>query len=284
MSDFLRERVCFYSSMFHGRSSAWQIARYAAKRGMAGVELMNFCEEFRTPNMATAREIGNYLRAERMTIPCFSVGTNLVGEDARSKLETLKGYADICAELEIPYLHHTVALYVDRESVAGREAALFGRGVAAALEICEYAARLGVKTIVENQGFIFNGVNNYSRFIKETDGKIGALLDVGNIMFLDERAESFYPHIASATRHVHIKDFALTEAPHPTRPSFKTAGGAYLTDCEIGTGDVDLEAIAGVLAKYGYGGVYSMEYSDCVEGEDEVTKTLRTVEKFFSKA
>lgn len=280
----MRERVCFYSSMFRGRSSAWQIARYAAERGMAGVELMNFCEEFRTPDMAAAREIGSYLRAEGMTVPCFSVGTNLVGEDASSRLETLKGYADICAELEIPYLHHTVALYLDRESVAGREAELFGRGVAAALEICEYAARRGVKTIVENQGFIFNGVNNYSRFIKETDGKIGAILDVGNTMFLDERAESFYPHIASVTRHVHIKDYALTDAPHTTRPSFKTAGGAYLTDCEIGTGAVNLEAIAAALAKEGYGGAYSMEYAPYVEDGDEVTRTLGAVEKFFSKA
>ena len=53
MSNFIAERVCFYSSMFPHSSSAYEISALADKLGAAGVELMNFCTELKTPDMKT---------------------------------------------------------------------------------------------------------------------------------------------------------------------------------------------------------------------------------------
>ena len=101
IKDFIRERICFYSSMFPHSSSAYEISALADKLGAAGVELMNFCTELKTPDMKVAREIGAYLRERNLTIPCFSCGINLVKDDGGASMKNLRGYADICAELGI---------------------------------------------------------------------------------------------------------------------------------------------------------------------------------------
>ena len=152
IKDFIRERICFYSSMFPKRSSAYEISALADKLGARGVELMNFCTELSTPDMRTAREIGAYLRERNLIIPCFSCGINLVKDDGGESMAQLRGYAEICSELGIPYLHHTVVPGLSASSLGMKLDELFERGLEAALEINEYAARLGVRTVIEDQG------------------------------------------------------------------------------------------------------------------------------------
>lgn len=278
MKDFIREKVCFYSSMFPGRSSAWEIARYAAKRGAAGVELMGFCDELRTPDMKTAREIGDFAKANGLALPCFSAGINFAAGDAREKIERMKGYVDICEALEIPYFHHTVVLSLEKPADFDAAAKI---GIEATAEINEYAARHGVKTIIEDQGFVFNGVKNYSLLIDGVKGDLGTLLDVGNIMFVDERAEDFLDAYAEKTVHVHIKDYKLTKTPLAPS-SYKTLAENYLTACEIGTGDINFEKIADGLRKINYGGYYSMEFEN-VSGEDEIDRVLERMYSWFGE-
>ncbi len=279
MKDFIREKVCFYSSMFPGRSSAWEIARYAAKRGAAGLELMNFCEELNRPDMAVAREIGAFAKANGLALPCFSAGINFAAGDTREKIERMKGYVDICEALEIPYFHHTVVLPLEKPADFDAAAKI---GIEATAEINEYAARRGVKTIIEDQGFVFNGVKNYDLLMKGVNGKLGTLLDVGNIMFVDERAEDFLDAYAEKTVHVHIKDYKLTDAPIPGQTSYKTLGENYLTACEIGTGDINFEKIADGLRGIGYSGYYSLEVEN-VSGEDEIDRVLQRMYSWFGE-
>ena len=187
IKDFIRERICFYSSMYPKRSSAYEISALADKLGAAGVELMNFCTELSTPDMKTAREIGAYLRDRSLTIPCFSCGINLVKDDGGEAMSLLRGYAEICSELNIPYLHHTVVPGLSASSLGGSIDELFERGTEAALEINEYAAHLGVKTVIEDQGFVLDHVGDkpatlipllvYGAFMKNNRGIKRALVD-----------------------------------------------------------------------------------------------------------
>ena len=47
MKNIVRDKICFYNSVYQGRSSAFEIADFAAKNGVGGVELMSFCDELR---------------------------------------------------------------------------------------------------------------------------------------------------------------------------------------------------------------------------------------------
>ena len=283
MSNFIADRICFYSSMFSGRSSAEQIIRCASDFGVAGVELMSFCDELKTPDMQTARRLGGMARERGLVLPCFSVGVNLVGDDRAERLAWLRGYAEICSELEIPYLHHTVISGLNPDLVLSDAESKIAIGIESALLMNEYAATLGVKTIVEDQGFVFNGVSGFGRLYTAAEGRIGTLLDVGNIMFVDERAEDFGRAYADSLCHVHIKDYQILDTPpaDPQLHAYKTLGGRYLLPAEIGTADVNLAAVGALLRDSGYQGYFGMEF-ERVKDLTEVARVLDRMRTHFS--
>ena len=55
-----REKICLYSSMYPGVSSAEMIINCAEKFEVGGVELMNFCQELPTPDREVARRLGGW--------------------------------------------------------------------------------------------------------------------------------------------------------------------------------------------------------------------------------
>lgn len=278
MSDFIREKVCFYSSVLQGENSSFQIMRYAAKKGVAGVELMNFSDELKTPDMLAAKELGRLAKNEGLKLPCFSCGVNFA-EDTKARIENIKRYADICSELEIPYLHHTLIMMWDPAKQLSNVEKYMDIAVEAALEINDYAAEKGVKTLVEDQGYIVNGVTRYGEFMKRTDGKIGVLLDFGNIMFMDETAVDFYAAFPDV-KQIHIKDFTVSDTPLKNN-GHVTVNGKYLDYCDFGDGDVDMRTLSEMLKKNAYDGYYSLEFLP-FKNDAEVDVLLNKVEKTFA--
>ena len=157
-------------------------------------------------------------------------------------------------------------------------AELMDVAVSAALEINDYAAKRGVRTLCEDQGYIVNGVKNYGEFMKRTDGKIGVLLDFGNITFYDESAVDFYAAFPDI-KQIHVKDMKATNEPLDWS-SYKTVGGRYVTGCAFGEGDVDMERLAVMLKERGYGGYYSLEFNT-LENDAEVDALLDKMAKTF---
>ena len=103
-----KEKLCLYSSVNPLRSSSREIIRAAHGIGVGGVELMSFCEELSTPDITAARELADMARGLGLKIPCFSVFAD-IENNGESEIDRLSRYAEICAELSIPYFHHTVA-------------------------------------------------------------------------------------------------------------------------------------------------------------------------------
>ena len=64
-----REKICFYSSMYPGVSSAEMIINCAEKFEVGGVELMNFCQELSTPDRAVARALGKRAKERDLCFP-----------------------------------------------------------------------------------------------------------------------------------------------------------------------------------------------------------------------
>lgn len=277
MNDFIREKICFYSSVLKGQNSSFGIVRSAIEHGVAGVELMNFSDELKTPDMKVAKEIGALAKSNGLALPCFSCGVNFA-EDTKARIENIKRYADICSELEIPYLHHTLILSFDRSIIGDRLPELMDIAVECALEINDYAAKKGVQTVVEDQGFVVNGVTRYGEFMKRTGGKIGVLLDFGNIMFVDEKPEDFYVAFPDV-KQIHIKDYTLTDAP-VNEKSYKTAKGDYLTDVFFGNGVIAMDKLASALKTNGYDGYYSLE-GQPLNTDSEVDVLLEKIAKVF---
>ena len=279
MNDFIRERVCFYSSVLKGKNSTWEIARSAVEHGVAGIELMNFSSDFQSPDMAFAKEIGAFAKQNGLKLPCFSCAVNFA-QNPKEGLSYIKRYADICSELEIPFLHHTLIMEWEYASVVGREEGLLELAVECALELNEYAKGKGVQTLVEEQGYVVNGVERYSSFVKKTGGKIGVLFDTSNIMFLDETPEAFYRAFPQVS-HVHIKDFKRSERPLE-EGSYQSVSGQYLTECAYGEGVVKMDLLAKELKKNDYKGYFSSECPPC-ESDEAVKNMLEKIAFSFGE-
>ena len=283
MGSFINEKICFYSSMFEGRSCMREIIECAHSFGVHGVEMMNFCDELRTPDRAAARELAALARGYGLSLPVFSAGIKLTEEVGAANREKLCRYVEICSELEIPILHHTIhpALNPEMQPKGEKFEAIFAEGVEAALEINEFAKRYGIRTVVEDQGLVFNGYENYNRFFKETEGKVGALLDVGNIFFADGNPCDLLEGLAVEPVHVHIKDYGYREESIGGETVFRSPAGRGFGASRIGTGDVDLARLAKGLKARGYDGLYSIEF-ERVQDMNEVAEVLKLLEDTFA--
>ena len=270
-----RDKICLYTSTVPGDDSMRTTILEAARLGVGGVELMNFCEELRTPDINAAKELDKLIKSHGLKTPCFSVVADFM-TDPQSSVDRVKAYTDICAELEIPLLHHTVAKdftvwYIDDDERERR----FERCLDYALELSDYAKSRGVTTIIEDQGFVFNGIKNCERLCKLSGDNIGIVADTGNIMFYDEKCADFIRAMGDRVLHAHVKDYCLTDAP--TNPKcYRTRLGRYLYDAPLGEGNADIDECMQAFYDIGYKGMYSLEYSrdalDC--GVEQMIKYL----------
>ena len=203
-------KFCLYMPPLSTLSTYKEMVDYAAAHNISNLEILNILD-LSTPDLQVAKELKAYADSKGISFPCVSVGMNLVEDDRREAIETLKKYADIAKLLGSPYLHHTIALnFSDPAYIAENFETFYQRGLEAVREVFDYAATLGIRTIYEDQGFLFNGRKNFGRFLAEVDRNVGVVADFGNIQFADEDVEDFIPAFADRIVHVHAKDYIVT--------------------------------------------------------------------------
>ena len=153
-----RDKICLYTPTLQGDNTMRTTVLKAAELGVGGVELMNFCDELRTPDMEQAKSLYTLIKSHGLKIPCFSVSADIL-LDPKGACDKIKAYTDICSALEIPLLHHTVAVDftvwdIDDDERERR----FDFCKDYAISLSDYAKSRGVTTVIEDQGFVFNGV------------------------------------------------------------------------------------------------------------------------------
>ena len=262
----MRDRLSFYTPPFTNVTSYFEMVDLAVKYGIKNLETLNILD-FSEPDLELAKKLREYADSKGVKICCVSVGTDLVGEDGEKNIEKVKKFVDVAVILGSPYIHHTIVFeFENPDKVVKNEEIYFKKGVSAVREIYDYAKSRGIKSMCEEQGFIINGKERYLEFLNEVDREIGVLADVGNIMFVDEKADSFFPLVKDKILHAHVKDFKITE-----NGTYRTRGGNELSDCSLGYGDADVKSALGCLKDMGYEGLISLE---CMMVDESDEKTL----------
>ena len=277
-------RFCLYMPPVSTIASYKEMVDYAAEHGISHLETLNILD-LSTPDLQVAKELKAYADSKGITFPCVSVGINLVGSSRASAMADLKQYAQIAKILGSPYLHHTIALtFSDPQKIADNFELYYSRGLEAVREIFDYAAELGIRTIYEDQGFLFNGKEMFTRFLKDVDRNVGVVADFGNIQFVDEDVEEFIPAFSDRIVHVHTKDYIVT--PGNSRPiedgEYTSKGGNYLRGCLIGEGSVHTDAAFRALQAMGYQGFVALE-GDPIGPDEEASfrQNLKTVTRYI---
>ena len=265
-------------------SSYKEMVDYACAHDIQHLETLNILD-LATPDLQVAQDLKAYADSKGITFPCVSVGISLVDDDQAAAIETVKRYADIAKILGSPYLHHTIALnFSDPKYIADNFELFYNRGLTAVREIFDYAAQLGIRTIYEDQGFVFNGRKTFSRFLKDVDRNVGVVADFGNIQFVDEHVEDFIPAFADRIVHVHAKDYIVTAGDsRAVEPGeYTSRGGNYLRGCLIGEGSVSTDAAFRALQTIGYKGFVALE-GDPIGPDEEASfqKNLETVTRYM---
>lgn len=187
-----------------------------------------------------------------MPVACYSVAIDISTEDT-APIEALKRHLECAAILGSPYLHHTLLPTLSKKPNAPTYTQVLPRVLDAAAQVAEYAAGLGITCLYEPQGFYFNGIaglDNFFSRLKQHCPNVGICADAGNPLFLHEDPVALARHFAPHVRHVHVKNYAFSEAEPSANERYLMNDGLWMGAVPLSAGTVDIPAFLTALPDY----------------------------------
>lgn len=271
-------KLCFYTPPFPRIKSYYEMIDTAAEYGLDAVEGF-CCFELANPDEDAAKRIKEYADSKNIIFPCFSVFTKFAA--GAENVEMLKKYADVAKILGSPYLHHTiVGEFADSKKVLPCKEELFRNGIQAVREVYDYGESIGVRTVYEEQGYIFNGIKGFGEFINFVERDIGVVADFGNIYESEDDLLDFLKAYADRVVHAHIKDVYLSDVNTDSR-GLESLSGKYMYDAPIGKGIVDFKEAINILKKAGYNGYYGLEFSVNDDNSPVMADSIKLIESWL---
>ena len=274
----------FSQAMRDGRMSMMDVIPMAKKLGYDGVEIVRGNQSDKE-----MRALAQYLKvqSEEAGIPiiAYMVGADFIKNGVDAEVARLKGEAEIAALMGAPRMRHDSSAGFDKDGnkVTFEEALpVIAEGYR---RVTEFAAGLGVKTMIENHGYFMQDSVRVNKLIETVDHpNFGWLVDMGNFMCADEDSVSAVTLGAKKAVHAHAKDFHYKPvgAYVPENGWFSTRGGAHLRGAIIGHGVVDVRKCLSLLKENKYEGWLSVEFEgieDCIKALEEDIKNLRGMVK-----
>lgn len=261
----------FSQAMRDGRMTIMDVIPKAKEMGYEGVEIVRggwSDEEMR----AMAPKLKAQSEEYGMPIIAYMVGADFIRNGLDAEVERLKREAEVAALLGAPRMRH--------DSTGGRDANDNPVTVEEALPIVaegyrrvtEFAAGLGVHTMIENHGYFFQDACRVKKLIETVNHpNFGWLMDMGNFMCADENSAIALGNALPYAAHVHAKDFLFKsgDGENPGEGFFGTRAGNYLRGAIIGQGVVPVKQCLRLLKRANYDGWISLEFEgmeDCITG------------------
>ncbi len=223
-------------------------------------------ESFATELRQEADRIG-------MPIANYTIGADFLngsGGDLEAEIERVKQEVRIASILGAPGMRHdaTRGFPPDHKGGSSFDDAIprLAKGCRA---VTEFAADLGIRTMVENHGYFCQDSERLEKLASAVaHPNFGILVDMGNFICVDEDPGLAIGRLMPCAFHVHAKDFHLKRgsSPHPGRGWNVSRGGNFWRGAIIGHGDVPIVQCLRVMQRTGYDGVLSIEF----EGMEDV--------------
>ena len=267
----------FHSKLSTGEMTLPQVIEWIAASEGEHLELAVLGDDADSPipNIASDPAYVDQIRtaAEAAGVPLtnLAIGADLSDGDPK-QIERVKKYVDLAERLGITRMRHDVVAHAGHE---GDDTPLFEQVlpaiVAASKEIAQYAASKGITTSLENHGFFVQSADRVRRIIHAVDEpNFRTTLDVGNFVCVDEAPEVSVAQNLPYAMVVHFKDFYIRPADAaPGAGWFRSRGGKHLRGAVVGSGDIDLRAVARAIADSDFSGYAAIEFEgweDCLLG------------------
>lgn len=258
---------------------------FAKSCGIAAIE--PYCDrEFREPDVEAAKRLADYAGEQGIAVCCFSMMTHVAAEDNTAEIGRLKKYADVAAAMGSPYLHHTLLPGLNHNFPRLPFSAILQRVVRSIRDVYDYAEQAGVKCVYEDQGYVFNGCERFERLLEAVNRDIGVVADLGNILFVGEKPETFVGRFAPFIDHVHVKDYLFKHGQNemPGACWLQTRDGNYLRDTIMGHGSINFEQVFRILRQAGYQGYYSLEYGGPEAAVNAIKMSADNLRRLYGRA
>ena len=259
-----------------------------AKAREIGFDVIEF-STFALPDGETPLSFAPRVRAEcdrvGIEVANYTIGADFLngsGGDFRAEAERLQDEVRVAEILGAPGMRHDATSGFAPEHVGPR-------GFDDALEtlaagcrsVTEFAAELGIRTMVENHGFFCQDSDRVEKLVNAVNHpNFGLLVDMGNFLCVDEDPAAAQGRLMPYAFHVHAKDFHVKPgtAADPGRGWFSSRGGNFLRGAIIGHGEVPIRQCLKIMKRAGYDGVLSIEFEgleDPIEGMEICLENLR---------
>lgn len=269
------KKICFYSPPYPRVKSCYDMIDIAAQYGLNAFEGLSIWE-LSQPDIEQAKKIREYADSKNVTCPCLSAFVRFA--HGKENVDRLKKYADIAKILGSPYLHHTiVGEFADPLKVLPYKDELFADGIHAVREVYDYAQSIGIKTIFEEQGYIFNGIRGFGEFLDNVRRDVGVVADFANIYEAGDDFLDFLSAFKDRVVHAHIKDVTLS-ASNPSGRGLRTLDGKFMYEARVGEGIVKFKEAMRILNDIGYDGYYGLEYSAKADNSPDITDALNFIQ------
>ena len=256
-SKFIKQNGCDYI----------RICDEAKAMGFDGIEFINLDGfDSSIDPLTEAIKIKEHCTKIGLEIVSYTVNGNLLAEDIEGEVRRLKGCVDVAEALGAKVMRHDVAYSLKKIPNYSYKDAIADM-VPYIREITEYAEKKGIRTCVENHGYIFQAPLRVEELIKAVNHpNYGWLIDLGNFLCADEPPMHALPIAAPYAVHAHAKDFLWKPAAEePGEGWFNTRNGDWLRGTVAGHGVVPLRACIRTLYNSGYDGWLSFECGRSVE-------------------
>ena len=250
-----------------GEMTEFDVIRKTAELGFDVIEFSSLhLPEGETP-ASFAPAVREACGEAGLPIANYTVGADFIngsGGNWRDEVERVKDEVRIAHLLGAPGMRHDATRGFQSGHRGGRsfEDALAVL-IPAIRAVTEFAADLGVRTMVENHGQFCQDSDRLEKLVNGVNHEnFGILIDMGNFLCVDEPPDTAVGRLIPYAFHVHAKDF-LTKtgtAPDPGEGWFRTRGGNYLKGAIVGHGEVPLASCLDVVSRHGYDGVLSIEF------------------------
>ena len=266
-----------------GEITQFECVAKAAEMGFDAIEFVDIL-----PHDGSSREeYAKKLRAEcerlGLAISNYTVSADFINGcdgDLEKEIKRVKGEIDIAAILGAPGVRHDATWGFGNGRYQGFDKVL-PRLAEGCRCVTEYAATLGIRTMVENHGLFCQDSRRVEKLVLAVDHEnFGLLCDMGNFLCVDEDPTQAISRTAPYAFYAHAKDFLVKSGsgPNPGKGFFKTRGGNYLRGTIVGHGAVPVRQCISILKAAGYDGMVAIEFEgmeDVLEGISIGLENLR---------
>lgn len=285
-------KVCVSSYSFNrllvkGEMTQLETIKKAKELGFDGIEFAGLNHPADISDEDYARALKS--EADRCDLPIISFvfGADLIngcaGRTPEQEVAEVKRMVDIAEILGVKIIRHDVMYSLGE--FKSFDAAL-STLAARVSEISEYAKTKGIRTSVENHGFICQDPDRCERLFNAVESdNFGLLCDMGNFLCADADPAMAVSTVAPYAIFAHAKDFYLKSGngDDPGEGYFSSRGGNYLKGAIIGHGVVPVKQCLKILKKAGYDGFVSLEFEGMEENITALRIGLANLRRFISE-